>query len=155
MIYIDNNFLSLFLKDISYSSLKLKAQSLSLSLSEIDQIKCYVEIHQFWKKSHTCIRFLNFWWPNRFVLRIGVIQIYILEMRQDRKNAEALATHMVHRMQEPTSSSIMRFFQPVSKKIAIEIKPAFKYHVKHSITKLQSTKFVSSSCPLLSPFQQM
>ena len=81
--------------------------------------------------------------------------VYILEMRQDRKNAEALATHMVHRMQEPTSSSIMRFFQPVSKKIAIEIKPAFKYHVKHSITKLQSTKFVSSSCPLLSPFQQM
>ena len=107
------------------------------------------------KNSHTCIRFLNFWWPNRFVLRIGVIQIYILEMRQDRKNAEALATHMVHRMQEPTSSSIMRFFQPVSKKIAIEIKPAFKYHVKHSITKLQSTKFVSSSCPILSPFQQM
>ena len=100
-------------------------------------------------------KILNFWWPNRFVLRIGVIQIYILEMRQDRKNAEALATHMVHRMQEPTSSSIMRFFQPVSKKIAIEIKPAFKYHVKHSITKLQSTKFVSSSCPLLSPFQQM
>ena len=66
-------------------------------------------------------------------------------MRQDRKNAEALGTHMVHRMQEPTSSSIMRFCQPVSKKIALEIKPAFKYHVKHSITKLQSTKFVSSS----------
>ena len=43
------------------------------------------------------------------------------------KNAGALAMHMKkHKKKEPTSASIMRFFKPASKKIAIEMKPIKK-----------------------------
>ena len=43
------------------------------------------------------------------------------------KNAGALANHMkVHKKKEPTSPSIMLFFTPATKKIAIEMKPIKK-----------------------------
>ena len=88
------------------------------------------------------------------------------------KNAGALATHMkVHKRKEPSSSSIMRFFKPATKKIAIEMKPikkqprqpklAAKPRVKHSVTQSQSNVQpsrpkssalnVNSSNPLMPP----
>ena len=88
------------------------------------------------------------------------------------KNAGALATHIkVHKRKEPSSSSIMRFFKPATKKIAIEMKPikkqprqaklAAKPRVKHSVTQSQSNVQpsrpkssalnVNSSNPLMPP----
>ena len=72
------------------------------------------------------------------------------------KNAGALATHMKkHKKKEPTSASIMRFFKPASKKIAIEMKPIkkqprqvklnVKSRVKPSVTQPQSNIPVSRS----------
>ena len=72
------------------------------------------------------------------------------------KNAGALAMHMKkHKKKEPTSPSIMRFFKPASKKIAIEMKPIknqprqvklnVKSRVEPSVTQPQRNVAVSRS----------
>ena len=72
------------------------------------------------------------------------------------KNAGALAMHMKkHKKKEPTSPSIMRFFKPASKNIAIEMKPIknqprqvklnVKSRVEPSVTQPQRNVVVSRS----------